>query len=149
MRLGMAVWLLLAGLALASVPTVSGWAQTTINTREKHTPTVKRAAPGRDGTREAGKSTHPRPAAERYVAGEVVVSNLPPGFASSVRGLGFRVLERVKLAELKLEVMRLRIPRGSTVPQALKLLARYFPGIDSDASHLFGLSGDSGLTLDK
>ena len=76
-----------------------------------------------------------------------MVTNLPPGFAASVRGLGFRVRERVRLAELGLEVMRLRIPKGATVPQALKLLARYFPGIDSDASHLFGLSGDSGLSL--
>ncbi|HJP21137.1 MAG TPA: S8 family serine peptidase [Alphaproteobacteria bacterium] len=101
-----------------------------------------RAAPAAAPTR-GGATVDRPPPAERFEPGEVVVSNAPKGFARSVRGLGFSVLERVSLKELSVEIFRLRIPRASSVGQALKLLKRQFPGLEIDANHQFDLSAGS------
>ena len=72
-----------------------------------------------------------------YEDGEVVVLDPPKAFRAQASQLGFSVVETVDLKELSLRLYRLRIPPGSTVPQARKLLRSRFPGLTMDANHLF------------
>ena len=72
-----------------------------------------------------------------YEEGEVVVLDPPKAFRAKASQLGFSVVETVELEELSLLLYRLRIPPGSTVPQARRLLRGRFPGLTMDANHLF------------
>ncbi|RMD61603.1 MAG: hypothetical protein D6826_09475 [Alphaproteobacteria bacterium] len=79
-------------------------------------------------------------ATARIVAGEVIVANAPRGFTGIVRALGFAVLERASLRALAVDVFRLRVPRGLSVPAAIVRLRQRFPGITVDANHLLEAS---------
>ncbi len=73
----------------------------------------------------------------RYEDGELLVVNPPPRFEGPARRLGFAVIETVQLPQLSLEVFRLRTPPGLSVPEAITLLRRRFPGSIIDANHLY------------
>lgn len=73
----------------------------------------------------------------RYEDGELLVVNPPPRFQGPARRLGFAVIETVQLPQLSLEVFRLRTPDGLSVPQAITLLRRRFPGSVIDANHIY------------
>jgi len=75
--------------------------------------------------------------ANRYEAGEVVVANAPPDFADNARAMGFRIIDATRLGNLGLEIIRLRIPPDTSVPDARQTLSREFPGIIADANHLY------------
>jgi hypothetical protein len=75
-----------------------------------------------------------------FEPGEVLITNPPAGFEAKVRSLGFSVIERVKMKELEMDVWRLKTPKGMSVPDALKLIGRRFPGATVDANHRFHLS---------
>ena len=94
---------------------------------------------GREFGGQRAGADYPRdvPFEDRYEEGEVLVTNPPVGFETAAVNLGFSVIERVQLRELALNVYRLRIPDGSNVPKALKLLVTRFPGLNVDASHHF------------
>ena len=66
-----------------------------------------------------------------------MVANAPAGFEATATQMGFRVLERVRLANLGLEILRLSIPARSTVEEARQSLRARFPGIVADANHLY------------
>ncbi|MDP6574248.1 MAG: S8 family serine peptidase [Rhodospirillales bacterium] len=72
-----------------------------------------------------------------YEEGEILVANPPQGFENSIGSLGFRITERTRLPELDFSVYRLKLPRGTTVKQARRLLAAEYPGISVDANHYF------------
>ena len=67
-----------------------------------------------------------------------MVSNAPRDFATIAAGMGYRVVETVGLESLGMTVLRVRIPRGQTVPGARRELAARFPGASIDANHQFG-----------
>lgn len=73
----------------------------------------------------------------RYEAGEVVVANAPPDFASDVRAMGFRIIDATRLGNLGIELIRLQVPPDISVPDARQTLTREFPGIIADANHLY------------
>ena len=73
----------------------------------------------------------------RFEPGEILVSDPPAGFESRVGQLGFSILNKVRLPTLRVDVFRLRVPRGITVPAAVTRLRRQFPGLTVDANHLF------------
>ena len=74
----------------------------------------------------------------RFEPGEILVSDPPAGFESRARQLGFSVINKLTLRALRVEMFRLRVPPGSTVPAAVTRLRRQFPGLSVDANHLFG-----------
>ncbi len=73
----------------------------------------------------------------RYESGEVVVANVPEDFGRDAQRLGFRIIEATQLGNLGIEIVRLRIPPNTTVPDARQTLIREFPGIIADANHLY------------
>ncbi len=81
------------------------------------------------------------PPADSYEKGEVMVIDPPAGFFDEVRRLGFAVIEKTYLGELDMTVYVLRVPPGSSVPEAHDLLAGRFPGVEIDANHLYRTKG--------
>jgi len=59
---------------------------------------------------------------DRFEPGEVLVANPPDGFEGTSATLGFRVLETIILGELDLRILRLQVPAGTSVPDAVQLL---------------------------
>lgn len=76
-----------------------------------------------------------------YEYGELLVSNPPATFAETVSALDFSVIEKVRLETLGLDVWRLAIPSGMSVPQARKMLRAQFSGLTIDANHDFEAQG--------
>ena len=72
-----------------------------------------------------------------YEQGEVVVVDPPSGFADKVHASGFYVIERTIMKNLGIEIVRLSTPRGMDVKEALRLLAKQFPGVTIDANTRF------------
>ncbi|MFQ5774028.1 MAG: S8 family serine peptidase [Kiloniellaceae bacterium] len=93
------------------------------------------------GAPKDGTAVIARTPVERFEPDELLVADPPKGFEASVRLLGFSIIEKVSLRALALRVYRLRIPQGSTVPDALTRLRRQFPGVTVDANHVFDPSG--------
>ena len=82
-------------------------------------------------------SNDPTDPVNKFEPGELVVSNAPRDFATIAAGMGYRVVETVGLESLGMTVLRVRIPRGQTVPGARRELAARFPGASIDANHQF------------
>ena len=105
----------------------------------------ERKAPSK--TKPAQQDTAPAAARSRqetrFASGEIIVSDPPEGFVSTLRQLGFTVIDRLSLRSLSIQVLRLRVPKGSTVPAAVTRLRRRFPGLRIDANHLLVVSGAS------
>ncbi len=74
---------------------------------------------------------------DRFEPGEVIVANAPADFARDAQALGFRILDATRLGNLGLEIIRLRVPANTSVPDARQTLIREFPGIIADANHLY------------
>ncbi len=77
-----------------------------------------------------------------YEEGEVVVVDPPKDFSNSVSGLGFGIIETVRLGDLDITVVRLRVPSGQTVRSARRVLLGRFPGLIVDANHQFDPSAE-------
>jgi len=78
--------------------------------------------------------THP---VNKFEPGELVIIDPPRDFASIAGGMGYRAVETVALDGLNMLALRMRIPRGKTVPEARRELAARFPGATIDANHRF------------
>lgn len=72
-----------------------------------------------------------------FEQGEVVVVDPPPGFAEKASTSGFYIIERTQLKNLGIEVIRLSTPRGMGVKEAIRVLAKQFPGVTVDANNRF------------
>lgn len=82
-------------------------------------------------------SNDPDDPVNKFEAGELVVANAPADFASIAAGMGYRVLETVILDGLGITVLRVAVPRATSVPAARQALAARFPGAVIDANHEF------------
>jgi hypothetical protein len=80
------------------------------------------------------------PPEQDFEPGEVLITNPPGGFKAKIRKLGFQVIERMQMKEIKMDVWRLKTPKGMSVPDAIKLIGKKFPGATVDANHRFDLS---------
>ncbi|MBT7747024.1 MAG: S8 family serine peptidase [Alphaproteobacteria bacterium] len=90
------------------------------------------------------------PPEQDYEPGEILISNPPRGFETKAKKLGFSVIEHIKMDEIKMNIWRLKTPKGMSVPDALKLIGRNFPGATVDANHRFDLSaGKKGMFPQK
>ena len=77
------------------------------------------------------------PFKDRYAKDEILVINPTEALEAASVDLGFRVIERVPLFGLALELLRLRIPSGAKVPKAQKMLARQFPRLTIEPNFHF------------
>jgi hypothetical protein len=80
-----------------------------------------------------------------YRAGEVLAANPPAGFEQAASALGFRVEEISELRHLDLRLYRMRTPPGTTVPVAVRALRGRFPGVITDANHLYEVTAGPAL----
>jgi len=81
---------------------------------------------------------------DRFEPGEVLVANPPDGFEGTSATLGFRVLETIILGELDLRILRMQVPAGMAVPDAVQLLRQRFPRVTIDANHVYEPSQRAG-----
>jgi len=82
-------------------------------------------------------SKDPTDPVNKFEPGELVVANAPRNFSEIAAGMGYRVVETANLEGLGLIVLRVRVPRGVTVPAARRQLSSRFPGAAIDANHSF------------
>jgi len=80
-----------------------------------------------------------------YEPGEVMLSDPPPGFADKISAKGFFVVEHIALPRLGMNLVRVKIPTGMSVPDAIKMLGRELPGVTIDANTQFDPSAFSSL----
>lgn len=94
---------------------------------------------GKGATSTPSHLFHPDPddPANQFEPGEVLVGNPPPGFVGLITPLGYQIIESIELDGLGLGMVVLRIPRGKTVPEAVRELTQRFPGSAIDANHNF------------
>ncbi len=97
------------------------------------------ASGGNGSNKKPGKSDGFDPETN-YEEGEVIVINPPRTFTADVRRLGYSVIETVRMTNLGLVILRLRIPAKISVPEALRQLRTRFPGVEADANHQFDAS---------
>ena len=108
------------------------------------------AAATDDDDDEAEDRAAPRPPAERTRRGrgnddpanrfepnELLVANAPEGFAADARRLGFRIIERVPLRALDMDLLRLSLPGRLTPEEALEVLRSNFPSLLTDVNTIF------------
>jgi hypothetical protein len=74
---------------------------------------------------------------EAFEPGEVIVVDPPADFLRTMGGEGYALIERIRLETLNLTVMRLRIPTGTSVGDALAAIGAKFPSVVSGANHYF------------
>ena len=74
---------------------------------------------------------------QRIIEDEVLVANAPRGFENDARGLGFRVLERIRLSRLGIDAVRLKVPVRMTVAEAMEIIQRRFPNVTTEVNAVF------------
>jgi len=72
---------------------------------------------------------------------QLLVADPPRGFAAIVLPMGFTVVEVVRLEQLGMEVFRVDIPNGTTVPAARQQLTARFPGLLVDSHQIYQAQG--------
>ncbi len=82
-----------------------------------------------------------RPPEDRYEKGEVLVVDPPKNFINGAKRFGFKVIETVRLSGLDMDVYRMKVPTGTSVAEAQRVLAAEFPGLTVDANHHFETQG--------
>ncbi len=92
------------------------------------------SAAGEEGAADPEDTDDPR---NRYEPGEVLVVAPTPAVLRRLRAQGFTVLEHQSMAALAVELFRLRVPTAMSVPDAITLLRRSFPGLTVDANHIY------------
>ena len=78
-----------------------------------------------------------RPPEDRFEQGEVLVVDPPKDFINGAKRLGFKVIETARLSGLDIDVYRMKVPGGTSVVEARRMLAAEFPGLTVDANHHF------------
>lgn len=110
-------------------------------------PGEAQTAPGRSQSNSPARSDAPAAAGasdstavrrfQRIIEGEVLVANTPRGFESNAQDLGFRVLERIRLSSLGINAVRLKLPGGMTVPEAMEIIQSRFPDVTAEVNAVF------------
>ncbi len=75
--------------------------------------------------------------ANQFEPGELLIANAPRGFVGQLGNLGYQLVEQIELGAVDLSLAVVQIPRGKSVPEAVRELTQRFPGIMIDANHLF------------
>ena len=76
--------------------------------------------------------TSARVATDDYEPGEILALSADPWFIPHARKLGFALVDRVRLAALQLDVVRLRTPAAAGTREALRAFRTAFPSVTAD-----------------
>ncbi|MFM9935002.1 MAG: S8 family serine peptidase [Novosphingobium sp.] len=76
--------------------------------------------------------------------GEIIAFALPAAAEQQLVASGFRVIRRTALASLGDDVVRLAVPRGQSLPDALRAVRAAAPAAVTDFDHYYGLGLASG-----
>lgn len=74
---------------------------------------------------------------QRIIDGEILVANTPRGFENDALGLGFRVIERIRLFGLGIDAVRLKLPGSMTVPEAMEIIQGSFPDVTTEVNAVY------------
>jgi hypothetical protein len=75
-----------------------------------------------------------------FEPGEILVSQMPRKFHANMASLNLKLIEKISIRKLDLEVLRLQLPKGSSVKKMIgQLISRYPSGV-IDANHRYDLS---------
>lgn len=101
------------------------------------------------GSGDQGSKKSKKPGANQKIVepGEVMIMDPPVGAITKVRREGYKVIEEIRIPDLKTKILRLKTPEGVEVPDALKQLRQMFPGLPIDANDLLDLSSKPGPQL--
>lgn len=105
-------------------------------------PDAKMPPPTGQAGRPASRVTD-LPPDQQVEPNELLVSDPPRGFAAAAESMGFTVIETTRLSQLGMEVVRLRIPAGTPLPEARRQLGARFPGVTIEAHQLFQAQASS------
>lgn len=116
-----------------------------ISTLEGDAPTLAPPGPATAPVPEAGAAPPGREADEPpprdfdkpHVPREIMVTGAANADVEALRRLDFVLIERLRLGNLGMEVMRLGLPSGMSVEDAADLIGREFPGLTVDTNDLF------------
>ncbi|MDJ0686390.1 MAG: S8 family serine peptidase [Alphaproteobacteria bacterium] len=72
--------------------------------------------------------------------GQVLMVNPPQGSETQLRAAGYRILERIRMFEMDMEVWRVAIPSDLSEKAAIKQLKQDFPDTIVDANQILDLS---------
>ena len=133
-----------------SVPTVLADVKVRSYDKGKKTERSLRNKSGTDtrtgaGSTRRGKGLRAnRPAPEDdFEPGEILVANAPRKFHSDMAGLGLKLIERIRIRRLDLDVLRLRLPAKQSVKKTVGKLAVRYPSAIIDANHRYDLTATS------
>ena len=88
------------------------------------------------GAARAAPGSLPVGATQDHEPGEILVIETDPGFIPHARKLGFALVDRVRLAALELDVVRLKTPVAAATGDALREFRNAFPGVTADFNAL-------------
>lgn len=136
LAIALAVWLAIAAL---QSDRETGDFSTQVGPRGQPSDLDSPAGPGSDvqPQRPDSRITDLLPPDRMIEPNELLIADPPRGFADEARQMGFEVIEVVRLEQLGMDILRLTIPGGSTVPDARQQLAARFPGLLVDSHPLF------------
>ena len=146
LRFGLSV-ALIAG--MGALFTASAIAEVKVRSYDRGSKTERSVSGKNDVRRGSGKASgrhslrgrNGRPAPEDdFEPGEILVSQMPRKFIANMATLKLKLIEKIAIKKLDLEVMRLQLPKGSSVKKMIgKLISRYPSGV-IDANHRYDLS---------
>jgi hypothetical protein len=77
---------------------------------------------------------------DNFESGEILVASPPRGFQADMASLKLKLIERIEIRKLKVEVLRVRLPEGQSVQKMIRTLASRYPAATVDANHRYDLS---------
>lgn len=104
-------------------------------------PAPEEGAGDPDGSAARDAPPAPRDFDKPHIPGEIMVVGAGNAEVEALRRLDFVLIERLRLGNLGLEAMRLRLPAGMSVDDAAALIGREFPSLTVDTNDLFEQSG--------
>ncbi|MEQ8603541.1 MAG: S8 family serine peptidase [Marivibrio sp.] len=99
----------------------------------------------RSGSAEDGAPGSETPVEKQVESGELLIAEPPAGADATLRGLGFRILERSQLDALEIEMWRVETPEGVALPEALRRAREALPDSLIDTNDLLDLSSGRGV----
>ena len=101
-----------------------------------------------DGTVVPNGPAAANPAA-RFEPGEILIVNAGSDLQRQLSDLGYQVIETARLRTLSMQLLRLRVPKGTSVIDAIATVRRLAPNALVDANHLFEAAGAQAASQDS
>jgi len=94
----------------------------------------------RSGAADSDADAREAPVEKQVESGELLIAQPPDGADETLRGLGFRIIDRALLDALEIEMWRVETPEGVALPDALRRAREALPDALIDTNDLLDLS---------